>query len=113
MANINFFDEEKETRITRFPIGNKYMLCKDKYCLWIEQLRKGKKKKNGTESDAEQWYRASGYCRTFEELFANFAKLKIRDSEADSVEQQIEKISKAEKECLKMIKEAAKSLNVK
>lgn len=96
---------EKETRTNQVCINDTYTLRMDSLCMWIEKNVKSKK------TNKEYGQRVTGYHQSYERLFLDFAKRKIRDLDAAEVSKALEEMKEIEKEVLDTIRETAMKLN--
>lgn len=67
-----------DTRANTVMLAEKYRLCQDRFCCWIEEKRMGKERKTGAEK--EYWAKVAGYCPNYEQLFADFFNHKCMDT---------------------------------
>ena len=92
--------------VNRIDIGNKYILCVDSECMWIEQTCTNEKGK-------EYQIRYSGYYRTYEQLFANFVECHFRKTEVKDTADILKQINIAETEAREMAAKLGKELDAK
>lgn len=81
----------------RIPLTDRYMLCIDKFTMWIEELKKGEK--------GEVWVRVAGYSGTYEGLLRTFAQQKARNTEATKVEGLLREMKQIQNDTIKLAHE--------
>lgn len=101
--------KESSRATTRIQINKDYILCIDKYSMWIEEYRKTRSKKNKDE-ESEVWVRVAGYCGTLEGLIVSFTRNKIRTIEAKDVETFLKSMDAIQKETVKLATDIVKKV---
>ena len=79
----------------------KYIIRSDAYCMWIDEEYEGKTKGGEPKLATRQ---VAGYVRTFEELLANFAEKRMRNSDATEVKDVLKDFTKCEADIKMLIK---------
>lgn len=93
--------------VNKIDIGNKYTLCADSECMWIEQTCFNE------ETKKEYQRRYSGYYRTYEQLFANFIECHFRKTEVKDTVDILKQIQVADVEVKEMAARLGKELDKK
>lgn len=84
----------KEQNGNIVELTKNYRLCYDKYCMWIEEHTKHKRKDGVVE---DQWIKVAGYCKTFQQLFQDFVTYQMKKSDTKDAKLFIRDIARKEK----------------
>lgn len=108
-------DSENDAAIgnkdTAIRINDSYVLCMDRYNLWVVKETKTKNNKTGKEYIART--KVAGYSRNYEDLLNSFIEGRMRGAKAKNAESHITKCAKIEKETKAFTRLLAKSLDEK
>lgn len=86
------------------PFANgRYILCSDKFCFWIDEMKKPDPKKSKTGQPYRT--RMSGYYNTLDGLLCSFLEKRLGDCEAETFQQLQKELNDTKKTIRKLVKD--------